>query len=173
MILRPFHLEDARGLYELNNDPEVIKYTGDPPFHDLGDAKKFILNYDHYERWGHGRYSVLLSGNNTFLGWCGLKWNPEINELDLGFRFMKKHWGNGYATESSKACLYQAYSQLGYQNIIGRVMCPNPASIRVLQRLGFKFEKYISCEKAISEQWRHTSRKGSTPDNSNKFGDRE
>lgn len=49
LILREFIASDAKSLYELNSDPEVIKYTGDPPFVSLEDAEEFILNYDHYK----------------------------------------------------------------------------------------------------------------------------
>ena len=153
--MRPFKEEDSADLFRLNADPEVIRYTGDPPFSNEQEALEFIRAYDHYEKWGHGRYTVLLAETGLFLGWCGLKWNSDIHEVDLGYRFLREHWGKGYATEAASASLVEAYDQLGYKSVIGRAMVPNIGSIRVLQKLGFQFERYTLCGGDISEQWRH------------------
>lgn len=152
--LRPFSKEDALALYLLNLDEQVIRYTGDPPFRSEEDALDFIRSYDHYDKYGHGRYAVIRTYDGAFLGWCGLKWNEDIQEADLGYRFMRNHWGKGYAQEAGTACLKEAFDRFDYTSVIGRVMCPNISSIRVLQRLGFSFERYIYCGSSISEQWR-------------------
>ena len=60
LFLRPFSSEDAKDIFELNSDPEVMKYTGDQPFGSITEARKFILSYNHYEKWNRGRLSVFL-----------------------------------------------------------------------------------------------------------------
>lgn len=50
LILREFELYDANSMWELNSDPEVIKYTGDPPFASIEKAREFLLNYEDYEK---------------------------------------------------------------------------------------------------------------------------
>ena len=57
LLLREFHLSDAEKMYELNSDPEVIKYTGDPPFKSVVETKEFLNQYKDYERNGYGRKS--------------------------------------------------------------------------------------------------------------------
>jgi RimJ/RimL family protein N-acetyltransferase len=101
--LREFNPGDAKSFYLLNLDPEVIKYTGDDSFINIEEAEKFLLNYDHCRKHGFGRWAVMRKTDNTFLGWCGLKYIEDIDEYDIGFRFFKKYWGYGYATESAKA----------------------------------------------------------------------
>jgi len=144
LTFKEFHLDDAKELYLLNSDPEVIKYTGDPPFDSVEHAQKFVINYDHYKKHGFGRWSTFLKSNNEFIGWCGIKLN-EHGDHDLGFRFFKKHWGKGFATEAAKACLDHGFQKSGLKTIIGRAANENLASIRVLEKLGMKFYKEGSC----------------------------
>lgn len=89
LALREFSNEDAVQLYLLNLDPDVIKYTGDKSFDNIAEAKLFLENYDHYQKYGYGRWAVLNKPDHEFLGWCGLKYTPELNEVDIGFRFLK------------------------------------------------------------------------------------
>ncbi len=90
--LRAFCASDAEGFYLLNMDPEVIKYTEDSPFKDVAAARRFIENYDHYEKFGFGRWSVYHKESNAYLGFCGLKYSPEKEEVDIGFRLPREYW---------------------------------------------------------------------------------
>lgn len=137
--LREFTVEDARDIHLLNLDPEVIRYTGDAPFPSVAAAAKFLEGYDHYRRYGHGRWAVELRENGTFLGWCGLKYTPELDEHDIGFRFMRVHWGKGYATEAALACLGHGFEVLGLTTVVGRAMKANAASIRVMEKMGMQY----------------------------------
>ena len=56
-MLREFHISDAPALYELNSDPEVMRYTGDKPFSSIAEAESFVQNYDAYEKYGFGRWA--------------------------------------------------------------------------------------------------------------------
>ena len=77
LYLREFILEDARHLYDMNNDPEVIKYTGDDSFKKIDEAVDFLKNYSEYKQHNMGRWAVCLKESNEFLGWCGLKYHPD------------------------------------------------------------------------------------------------
>lgn len=141
LILRKFMAEDAVHFFELNADPEVIQYTGDEPFDNLSDALQLINDYSHYDKYGYGRWTVLLKGSNEFLGWCGLNYNEDIHETDLGFRILKKHWNKGIATEAAKTCIDFGFDDLKLKRIIGRALTQNKASINVLKKIGMIFEK--------------------------------
>jgi len=144
--IRPLTPKDAEHFYMLNQDPEVLKYTGDNPFETVEAAKEFLVQYDQYEKYGVGRWAVINKENEEFLGWCGLKFTEKLNEYDIGFRFFRKHWNKGYATESAKACVELGLNKFKFPEIIGRVMKDNLASIRVLEKIGLVYDRNFDFE---------------------------
>ena len=144
LYFRRFLAEDAESLFLLNSDPDVIKYTGDPPFESIDSAHRFIAEYDHYKKHGFGRWAVLKKEDNKFIGWCGLKYNEE-NDIDIGFRFFQNEWGKGYASEAAKATIEYGANNLSIQRIIGRAAKQNIASLRILEKLGFTYVKKSPC----------------------------
>lgn len=146
LALRPFLLQDAEHFYQLNADPEVLRYTGDEAFRSVDEARQFLEQYRHYQLYHYGRWTVLRKSDQEYLGWCGLKYTPELEEVDLGFRFFKKYWHQGYATESATACVHYGFDHLHLREIVGRAMLKNTASIRVLKKVGFCFWKYFDFE---------------------------
>ena len=143
LTLREFRQSDAPDFYHLNADAEVMKFTGDVPFQSVDEALQFIQNYDAYARYGYGRWSVLITDNEEYIGWCGLKYSPEKDETDIGFRLMRKHWNKGYATEAAQACINYGFQHLQIPKIVGRAMLANHASIRVLEKIGLQFSHYF------------------------------
>jgi RimJ/RimL family protein N-acetyltransferase len=140
-FLRRLTPGDAQDFYELNLDPELLKYTGDKPFDTVESAKEFLSRYDQYEKYKVGRLAVIEKASLKFIGWCGLKFSPEKDEYDLGFRFFRKYWNQGFATETSRRCIDNGFRELEIQEIVGKAMKENIPSIKVLQRTGMKFKK--------------------------------
>jgi [ribosomal protein S5]-alanine N-acetyltransferase len=141
LYLREFVNSDGFHFYHLNNDNNVIKYTGNKPFNSLKEAMDFIKNYSDYKQNGFGRWAVCLKETDEFLGWCGLKFDEEKGEIDLGYRFYKKHWGKGYATEAAFGCIEYGFSKLKIKEIVGRAYIENAASIKVLEKCNLRFKK--------------------------------
>jgi RimJ/RimL family protein N-acetyltransferase len=141
LYLREFSDEDAASMFELNNDPEVIKFTGDKSFGSLEDARIFLENYDQYALHGFGRWAVIQKSTGKFIGWCGLKYSATTDDVDIGFRFFKATWNQGYATEAAKKCIQLGFDKFGIKRIVGRAMVDNIASIKVLEKLGLTFLK--------------------------------
>lgn len=135
--LREMNETDAEFFFELNNDPDVIQFTGDDPFRSVLESRDFIQNYSEYQVHEMGRWIVELKLNQQRVGWCGLKYHPDEQFVDLGFRFLKKEWNNGYASEASEGCIRWA-KEKGIERLVGRAMKENEASIRVLSKLGFQ-----------------------------------
>lgn len=121
----------------------MLRFTGDKPFHSLECAKDFLLNYDQYERYGVGRMAVIDKETTAFLGWCGIRYDAALNEYDIGFRFYKKYWNKGMATEAAKKCLEYGFNVLKLPAIKGRAVKENTASVRVLEKNGMKFKANI------------------------------
>jgi len=141
VLLRKFDISDAENFYELNSNPNVIRYTGNSAFKDVNEAREFLENYSDYQRNGYGRWAVINKSTNQFLGWCGLKYDEDLDETDIGFRFFEHFWNQGFATESAKACIDYGFNELHLKTIVGRAMKENMASIKVLEKIGLKFEK--------------------------------
>jgi RimJ/RimL family protein N-acetyltransferase len=140
LLLRTFTSDDAPLIYQLNLDPEVTRYTLDPMV-SIDQAKEVLENIilPQYALYNHGRWATHTKSNMDFIGWCGLKMRPELNEIDLGYRFLKASWGNGYATEAAYACIKYGFEELHLQRIVGRALPGNLASIRVLEKIGMNY----------------------------------
>ena len=145
-IMRKLAKKDAKDLYTLNLDKEVLKFTGDRPFENLQTAMDFLINYDQYEKYGVGRLAVIDKKTSKFLGWCGLKYSEDKNEYDIGFRFYKKYWNKGLATETAKKCLDFGFDECKIEKIVGRAMKENIASIKVLEKIGMTFKENFDFE---------------------------
>ncbi len=145
LFLREFKISDAKKMWELNSDEDVLKYTGDKPFESIESTKQFIIEYQDYRKNGFGRWAVIDKSKNEFIGWCGLKLN-EKNLIDIGFRFFKQKWNKGYATEAAQACINYGFDSLNIKEIVGRADKENKSSIRVLEKLNMTFWKVNSCE---------------------------
>lgn len=141
LLLRTFTESDAALIYELNSDPEVTRYTGDP-IRDMDHAKEILekVILPQYALYNHGRWAVHTKAGLEFIGWCGLKTRPEReNEIDLGYRFFRHSWGKGYATEAAFACLNYGFKKLRLPRIVGRAVPANTGSIKVLQNCGMLY----------------------------------
>lgn len=93
---------DAEDSYRLNLDPEVIQFTGDTTFENIKDAEEFLNSYNQYRKFAVGRYAVIEKKTDLLIGLCGLKYNPDKDEYDIGFRFYKTYWSQGFETETAK-----------------------------------------------------------------------
>lgn len=150
LLLRESVVDDAEDLFAMTSDSEVMKYTGDVAFRSVAHTRELIRNYEDYEKNSYGRWTTIIKATNEIIGWCGLKYIKEINETDIGFRFMKKFWNLGYATEASIACLELGFSKFNLQQIVGQVYKENGASIRVLEKIGMVYWKELYEE---DESW--------------------
>jgi len=124
----------------LNSDPEVLKYLHEPVVKDETHAVEILrtIILPQYEK-DLGRWAIHTKEKNEFIGWCGLKYRPEINEIDLGYRFVKTAWGKGYATEAAGATLDHGFKKLRLPLITGRAHIDNIASIKVLEKIGMQY----------------------------------
>ena len=158
LLLRSFTTEDASLIYQLNLDPDVTRYTGDPII-DIDHAREVLEQtiIPQYALYNHGRWAVHVKPGldpiaTGFIGWCGLKARPERNEIDLGYRFIKSAWGKGYATEAAWACIQYGFEKLHLERIVGRAMPQNKASLRVLEKCAMHFvgEEVVDGHPAIT-----------------------
>jgi RimJ/RimL family protein N-acetyltransferase len=136
LMLRMTSRSDAAYFFQLNSDPEVLRYTGDLPFESVDAAAAFLESYDQYPKYRVGRLAVLWRDSNELLGWCGLKYHPDTGETDIGYRLMRSCWGKGIATEAAEAAIQDGVARLGLKRVIANVHVHNAASFRVCAKLG-------------------------------------
>lgn len=142
LILRQFTLDDAGLLLVLNSNPEVLKYLHEPLLETEEQALHVIENIilPQYKN-NLGRWAIHLKSTNGFIGWCGLKYLAELNEIDLGYRLMQEFWGKGYAFEAAKHTVDYGFNQLHLKTIVGRAHIENAASLKILIKTGMQYVK--------------------------------
>lgn len=148
-------------------DPEVMR--------SLLPARKAVALADarpraysnligHWERYGFGPWVVISKRDNRLLGHCGLRRWPETEDVEVLYAIERSVWGNGYATEGATASLEAGFVELGLERIVAGVLPDNPASIRVLRKLGMhKWEErefddlHLIMYEISHIQWRATN----------------
>jgi ribosomal-protein-alanine N-acetyltransferase len=142
LIMRDLTEQDTQGMFELDSEPEVHTYLGNNPIKTLNEAEKNIAFIkEQYEKNGIGRWAVIEKKTGDFIGWSGFKLitdvvNNRTQFYDLGYRFIKKAWGKGYATETAIASLDFGFNQLNQKEICAIADIENLASNRILQKIG-------------------------------------
>jgi RimJ/RimL family protein N-acetyltransferase len=141
LLLREFCEEDAEAFYELHRDPAVTRFTGDGPITDVAHARTILCAFPiaDYRKYGFGRWACVLKASGQVIGFAGLKYLDDLEEVDVGYRLRPEHWGVGLATEATRAVLRYGFEQLRLAQIIGLVDPANLASVRVLEKAGLTF----------------------------------
>ncbi len=147
LFLREITLNDKEELLKLHSHPDVQIYTGEPIVESIEEIEKAIrIRIDNYKKYGFGRWATFLKNGMQFVGWAGLAYLPEFDEIDLGYRFLPEYWGLGIATEASYAILTYGFDSLKIKKIIAIALKENKASIRVMEKVGMKFDKFAPYE---------------------------
>jgi len=143
LILRRLNADDAPFILTLLNEPSFIRYIGDKSVRDIEGAQQYILNgpVASYDRHGFGLNLVELKESHTPIGICGLLKREELPDPDIGFALVPDFWSKGLAFEAATAVLQDARARLSIERILAITSLDNEASINLLERLGFKFEK--------------------------------
>lgn len=142
LYLRQFTLADAPLIVQLNSKPEVLQYLHEVPVKDEAHATEILTNIILPQYANNlGRWGAHIKDTGEFIGWCGLKYRPEMDETDLGYRFLPQHWGKGYATEAAKYTLEYGLNTLQLKTITGRAHIENTGSLKVLEKIGMRYIK--------------------------------
>ena len=145
LILRKLSVEDNEFILELVNDPLWLRFIGDRGVHTLEDARDYILKgpVAMYARLGFGLYLVERKSDGLPLGICGLIKRDALEDVDLGFAFLPEYRAQGYAYEAAAAVLAYGQSVFGLKRIVAITSPDNDRSAKLLEKLGFTFEKML------------------------------
>jgi len=151
LLLREFVEDDAESFFKLNTDPEVMRFVPDKPLLNVEQARQTLIDHPiaDYRRYGFGRGACILKSTGEQIGFAGLKYLDELGEVDVAYRLLPAHWGQGLATEVALASVRYGFAALGLKRIIGLVMPKNIASLRVLEKTGLRYSGTVTL-------WGHT-----------------
>lgn len=143
--LRRLTKDDAEFVLELLNDPSFIKNIADRGVRSVADARRYIVErlIAGYEKHGFGMYLVELKETGAPAGICGLVKREELADVDIGFAFLPRYRAKGYALESASAIKVYALDVLGLKRLVAIVNPDNAGSIKVLEKLGLKYERLL------------------------------
>jgi ribosomal-protein-alanine N-acetyltransferase len=146
LVLRELCVDDAGFMLELLNEPGWRRFIGDRGVRTLEAARQDIVDgpMAMYRRHGFGLHAVLRKSGGEPIGICGLLKREALDDVDIGFAFLERHGGRGYAHESAAAMIRHGREVLGLQRIVAITTSDNEASVRLLQRLGLRFERMVT-----------------------------
>jgi len=130
--------DDAEAFFRLNSNAEVMRFTHEPLMQSVEEARDAIASYPDFDRYGYGRWGCFLKTGGPTIGFCGLKFLPEFDAVDIGYRLMPEYWGRGLATEAARATIAFGFATLKLDQIIALTIKENIGSIRVLEKIGMR-----------------------------------
>jgi [ribosomal protein S5]-alanine N-acetyltransferase len=145
LILRRPAPEDLAHFHRWLSDPEVTRYVG-----GVRTPERIRMTFDlvckDWEELGHGKFVIVLKATGQVVGTCGVSRVLVGGALedDLGYLIDRAHWRKGLAFEAAKATFEDAVENRGLSRITAWPNPKNVASVRVVEKLGFRFERLIS-----------------------------
>jgi ribosomal-protein-alanine N-acetyltransferase len=136
---------DAKFILRLLNEPSFIQNIGDRGVRTIEDARAYILQgpVASYEKFGFGLLLVEQKESGLPIGMCGLLKRDVLEHIDIGYALLPEFWSQGYALESASAVMSYAREKLGAKRVLAVVNADNQSSIRLLEKMGFHYEKMV------------------------------
>jgi [ribosomal protein S5]-alanine N-acetyltransferase len=136
---------DAPFMLALLNEPSFIRNIGDRGVRTEEAARRYIAEgpLASYAQHGFGLCAVTLADTTTPIGICGLLKRDALPDPDIGFAFLPPYWSKGYAIEAASAVTRHARETLRLARLLAIVNPDNTGSIRLLEKLGFGFDRMI------------------------------
>ena len=145
LTLRRLTIDDAPFILELLNDPAFLRFVGDKGVRTIEEARRYLIDgpLASYEQLGFGLYLVVLNSTQQPIGMCGLIKREALDDVDIGFAFLPEFRRRGYAFEAAAAVKDYAINVLGLGRLLAITNQDNAGSIKVLEKIGLKFDKLI------------------------------
>jgi ribosomal-protein-alanine N-acetyltransferase len=142
LLLERMRLEDADELASMHDDDRFVEVFGHRSTSDRVRAS-VVANIETWERLGYGLWTIRDGGTGELIGRGGLR--PvtvlDVEEVELGYAFRPEWWGRGLATEMSRVALELGFGRLQLPDVVAFTMPTNSRSRRVMEKLGFTFER--------------------------------
>lgn len=156
LTLREYTPDDVPAVLAYQRDPRYNRYY---PWTDRTEAevRKFLQMFFDWRAEEPRRkfqFAITLSDSGQLIGSAGIRRKSENDwEADIGYELAPEHWGNGYATEAARALVDFGFRELKLHRISSWCIAENAASVRVLERLGFKLEGRLRENDHFKNRW--------------------
>lgn len=145
LTLRPFMVDDVSPLHGIYQEDDVLKYfpgSNNPP---VESVERFVRRQDtHWQENGFGNWAISLAGEREIIGWAGLQYLPELEEIEVGYLLARSFWGQGLATEAALLSVNFGFEEINLDHMIALVHPENSASLNVVNKCGFDYVETIS-----------------------------
>ena len=141
LLIRQWVPDDWKRLRPLVTDPRVLRYIGDgKPWSDERIRKFVDGGIQQAQLRGWVLWPVIYKQDSELIGFCGFN-STFAPDVEIGWWLLPEYWGRGLATEAARAVLEYGYRQFHFPRVISVAQPANVASIRIMQKLGMRFEK--------------------------------
>jgi ribosomal-protein-alanine N-acetyltransferase len=151
--IRRLRDDDAEFVVELLNTPGFLQHIGDRQVRNVDDARRYLAAgpYASHAKYGHGLDGVELKASGALIGICGLLKRDTLDAPDIGYAFVPGIEGQGYALEAAQAVMAHARDVLKIPRVVAIVSPANVRSIRLLEKIGLRFERIIAATQTAPE----------------------
>jgi RimJ/RimL family protein N-acetyltransferase len=145
LTLRRMTPNDAPFMLATLNEPSFVQNVADRGVRTLEGAVDYIRTkiMPSYEQFGFGFYVVELKETGTPIGVCGIVKRETMDDVDIGYSLLDQYAGHGYAFEAASAVMEYGRRVHGLERIVGMTSPTNHRSIRLLEKLGLRYEKMV------------------------------
>jgi len=144
LLLRPWTPEDAPALFKILQEPGILKYFPHTSF-TLEKTLRYIAHQlKHWQEHGFGHWAVVTPGDGQVVGWNGLEYIPELDEVEIAYLLSGGVRGHGYATQAARLAVAFGFRTCALPAIIGLVHPENTPSIRVLEKCGLTYSDPVT-----------------------------
>lgn len=141
LILRPLDEADAREIFAMRSDADVMRFIREPQ-KNIGESIDWInLVSSRWRSEKTGFCAMIERKTENFVGWCGVWRLQETGETEIGYAVAKDFWGKGFAAEAARRFLEYAFAELDADKVVAVAQPENAASIRVMEKIGMGFVK--------------------------------
>jgi RimJ/RimL family protein N-acetyltransferase len=151
--IRRLSEDDAEFILRLLNEPSFIQNIGDRGVRTLDDARAYLVKgpLASYEKFGFGLWLLETKSAAQPIGMCGLLKRDVLDDVDIGYTLLPEFWSQGFALESALGVMEYAAKKLGLKRVVAVTNPSNESSIRLLEKMGFKFERMIQLSEDAPE----------------------
>ncbi|MBV7315776.1 GNAT family N-acetyltransferase [Shewanella sp. NIFS-20-20] len=143
LIIRQFTEDDIEALFMMNSRTEMLTYIPTVPFTELSQAESLLKHvvFADYKKHGFGRWAVAHKVSGEVIGFCGPKYLPDLDKIEIGYRYFPECWGQGLGTEAARAVIDICYPNFKINEIIALILAGNIGSEQVAKRIGMHWQQ--------------------------------